>query len=281
MATIPRRETVSSEKPIRVGKSPGARSTPAYRSVVNSSRPVDSPSLIAEFVGGVGEGLHDVASGTVTGAYSVLTTNPITTVQNIGIGVARTIDAVLVADATPMRIHISRAADAAANASAHDWGRATGLVAGNVVVAAAPGAVISKVSALRAASAIASETLYKPPVIHWVKENLNSTKAWKAYNDAATGAQAGLAPALARTMADGSVRLVKFDGVFEHYVVDRKWAIRDMPHARAQVLRQADVLAQHDIVGLWEVPTPIQRVKAFKPLKKMNVTNIGVKVMKP
>ena len=213
--------------------------------------------------------------------YSVLTTNPITTVQNVGIAVARTIDAALVADATPMTVHIARAANAVTNASARDWGRATGLVAGNVVVAAVPGAVISKVSALRSASAIASEAVYKPLKVHWVKENSNSVAPWKAYNDAATGAQVGYAPALARTMADGSIRLVKFDGVFEHYVIDRKWSIRDMPRARAQVSRQVDVLAQHNMIGFWEVPTPVQRVKALKLLKKMNVTNIGVRVRKP
>jgi hypothetical protein len=35
------------------------------------------------------------------------------------------------------------------------------------------------------------------------------------------------------------------------------------------------------MIGFWEVPTPVQRVKALKLLKKMNVTNIGVRVRKP
>jgi len=280
-ATMLRRETPSSEKPTRVGETPQSRSTAEPESVAEASRRIDRPNPVAEFAGGVGEGLYRVGAGTVTGVYSVLTTNPITTVQNVGIGVASTIDAALVADATPMTVHIARAANAVTNASARDWGRATGLVAGNVVVAAVPGAVISKVSALRSASAIASEAVYKPLKVHWVKENSNSVAPWKAYNDAATGAQVGYAPALARTMADGSIRLVKFDGVFEHYVIDRKWSIRDMPRARAQVSRQVDVLAQHNMIGFWEVPTPVQRVKALKLLKKMNVTNIGVRVRKP
>ncbi|WP_354279295.1 hypothetical protein [Sphingomonas sp. PvP056] len=279
-AKMPRRETPSSEKPTRVSETPQSRSTAEPESIAAASRRIDPPNPVAEFAEGVGEGLYRVGAGTVTGVYSILTTNPITTVQNVGIAVARTIDAALVADATPTTVHIARAATALTNASVRDWGRSTGLVAGNVVVAAVPGAVISKVSALRSAGAIASETVYKPLKVHWAKEHSNSVAPWKAYNDAATGAQVGYAPAFARTMADGSIRLVKFDGVFEYYVIDRKSSIRNMPRARAQVSRQADVLAQHNMIGFWEVPTPVQRVKALQLLKKRNVTNIGVRVIK-
>ena len=82
-------------------------------------------------------------------------------------------------------------------------------------------------------------------------------------------------------MPDGSKRSVKFDGVQGDYVIDRKWSVRDMPHARAQILRQSEVLAQHRLIGIWEVPTPTQRTKALKLFKKMNVTNIKMKVVKP
>jgi hypothetical protein len=34
-----------------------------------------------------------------------------------------------------------------------------------------------------------------------------------------------------RTIADGSKRPVNFDGVQGNYVIDRKWSVRDMPHA--------------------------------------------------
>jgi hypothetical protein len=82
-------------------------------------------------------------------------------------------------------------------------------------------------------------------------------------------------------MPDGSRRPVKFDGVEGEYVIDRKWAVRNMPNARAQIRRQSEVLAQHRLVGTWEVPTPTQMAKAIKLLKEMNVTNIKVRVVKP
>lgn len=230
---MPRRETPFSAKPTRVGETSRSRSTAELESVAEASLRIDRSNPVAEFAEGVGEGLYRVGAGTVTGVYSVLTTNPITTVQNVGIGVASTIDAVLVADATPVTVHIARAANAVANASARDWGRATGLVAGNVVVAAVPGAVIAKVSALRAVETVASEAIFNPPPIQWVKETSRSTKAWKAYNDAAAGARPGYAPALTRKMADGSTRLVKFDGIYGGHVIDRKWKVTDAPNARA------------------------------------------------
>ena len=84
-----------------------------------------------------------------------------------------------------------------------------------------------------------------------------------------------------RTMADGSKRPVKFDGVQGDYVIDRIWSVRDMPHARAQILRKSKVLSRHRLIGIWAVPAPAQRTKSLKLLKKMNVTNIKVKVVKP
>lgn len=84
-----------------------------------------------------------------------------------------------------------------------------------------------------------------------------------------------------RTMPDGSKRPVKFDGIQGEYVIDRKWGVRDAPRARAQLLRQSQVLAQHRLIGTWEVPTQVQMIKALKLQKKMNVTNIKVRVVKP
>lgn len=124
-------------------------------------------------------------------------------------------------------------------------------------------------------------TTFDPPQIGWVTETTKSQKPWKAYNDAATGAQPGRAPTLMRTMADGSKRPVKFDGIQGDYVIDRKWKVVDAPRARAQLLRQSKVLAEHRLIGTWEVPTPAQKAKALKLFKKMKVTNIHVKVVKP
>lgn len=84
-----------------------------------------------------------------------------------------------------------------------------------------------------------------------------------------------------RTMADGSKRPVKFDGIQGDYVIDRKWKVGDAPRARAQLLRQSQVLAGHRLIGLWEVPTLAQKTKALNFFKKMKVTHIHVKVVTP
>lgn len=106
-------------------------------------------------------------------------------------------------------------------------------------------------------------------------------KPWKSYNDAAPGARAGQAPMLMRTMADGSKRPVKFDGIQGDYMIDRKWSVVNRPRAWAQILRQSEVLGEHRLIGTWEVPTPAQRTTALKLLRQMNITNIHVKVAKP
>jgi hypothetical protein len=190
------------------------------------------------------------------------------------------IDKAIAAEDTPARIQVLRAADAVANASARDIGRATGSAVGNVALAAVPGAALGKVSALRRVRRAASLESYEPLQIGWVKENLGPDKAWTRYNDAATGARPGQAPALMRTMPDGSKRPVKFDGIEGEYLIDRKFKVVNAPRARAQLLRQAEVLAQHRLIGTWEVPTSVQRTKALKLLKQMNVTNIKVRVVK-
>ncbi|MFS0773427.1 hypothetical protein [Sphingomonas sp. 1P08PE] len=74
---------------------------------------------------------------------------------------------------------------------------------------------------------------------------------------------------------------MKFDGIQGDYVIDRKWKVVDEPNARAQLLRQSEVLAEHRLIGTWDVPTPTQKGKALKLLKKMKVTNIKVRVVKP
>jgi hypothetical protein len=256
-------------------------SVPVQPTRIPGSPPASHPNPVAEFVGGVGQGLYDVGEGAVTGVHAALTTNPVTTVRNVGRGIAGMIDTAIAAEDTPARVQVSRAADAVANASARDIGRATGTVAGNITLAAAPGAALSKVSALRRLSMARPRTTFDPPQIGWVKENLGRDSAAKRYNDLATGARPDQAPTLMRTMPDGSNRPVKFDGIQGGYVIDRKLKVVDAPHARAQLLRQSQVLEQHRLIGTWEVPTSAQRIKALKLLKKMSVTNIKVRVVKP
>ncbi|HEX7855169.1 MAG TPA: hypothetical protein VF503_15885 [Sphingobium sp.] len=186
-----------------IPKKPGT--TPQLRSKLPQA---EKPNPAAEFAGGVGEGLYSVAEGTVEAVHSALTTNPVTTVRNAGLGVARTIDNAIAAEDTPARVQISRAADAVANASARDIGRATRSVVGNAALVVVPEAALGKVSALRRLGEAVPHTPYDPPQIGWVKENLGRDTPAKRYNDTATGGRTGQAPTLMRTVSDGSQRPV-------------------------------------------------------------------------
>jgi len=248
---------------------------------VPKSRPSDRPNSVGEFVAGFGDGLYDFAKETATGVYSVLTTNPVTTVRNFGHGIAGAIDTAIAAEDTPARIQVARAAQAIANASPRDLGHATGSIAANAVLAVAPEAALAKASALRRLRSARPRPTYDPPQIGWAKEKLKGDEPWVAYNDAANGARPGQAPTLMRTMPDGSKRPVKFDGIRGDYVIDRKWKVVNAPNARAQVMRQSQVLAEHRLIGVWEVRNNAQKVKALKLLKQMNVVNINVKVVAP
>ncbi|MDF0545634.1 hypothetical protein PX699_25050 [Sphingobium sp. H39-3-25] len=169
----------------------------------------------------------------------------------------------------------------AANASPRKIGRATGSIAFNITLAAAPGAAPGKVSALRRLRGAAPRTPHDRPQIGWAKENLGRDTPAKLYDDFATGARLGQAPTLMRTMPDGSKRPVKFDGIQNEHVIDRKWKVVEAPNARAQLLRQSEVLVQHRLIGTWEVRNAKQKNAALKLFRKMNLTNIRVRIVKP
>jgi hypothetical protein len=236
---------------------------------------------VVEGVIGAGEGVYSAAEGAVSGLYSALTTNPVITARSIGYRLAHTVDDALVAENTPARVQIARASKSVREASARDVGRAAGSVVGNVALAATPARIFSKVSTARRIRAVPPRTTYKPPEIGWANENLKSKELWKIYNDSATGARPGKAPTLMRTLPDGSKRPVKFDGIDGDYLIDRKWTVSTRPRAKAQILRQSQVLAQNRQIAVWEVPTAVQKEKALKLLKQRNVRNIKVRIVKP
>jgi hypothetical protein len=248
-------------------------------------------SRVTNFANGFGDGLHDTGKGAVAGVYALATTIPLTTAQNVGRSLATTIDKAISAEDTPASVQIGRAANAIADASAHDVGYAVGTIAGDAGLAIAPGAVGAKiVRAARGARVVESGLAAEKtaPKAIWVDENngLKRTLA-KDYNDSATGARSnvqtrrGQAPALERTLPDGTVRLVRFDGVDGNSMTERKLRIVRSPKAKDQALRQADVLKQHGLTGIWEVPTETERKQAVKLLGNLGISNIRVRVVKP
>jgi hypothetical protein len=108
---------------------------------------------------GAGTAVYDSGKGAVTGLYSAATTNPVTTVQNVGRGIAATIDGALSAEDTPASVQISRAADAIANASAYDVGYAFGTAGSVAGLAFAPGAVAARLARAGRAGEIVAEAI--------------------------------------------------------------------------------------------------------------------------
>ena len=141
-------------------------------------------------------------------------------------------------------------------------------------------------SSIKALTGIRGATRGTPEII-WIDENAGLKGLAKSYNDSAIGARSnvltksGQAPALERTMPDGTIRVVKFDGVDGNVMIDRKLSIVTTDKAKSQALRQSDVLRQHGLTGQWEVPTQAQHTRASKMLNNLNISNIVVRVVKP
>jgi len=250
-----------------------------------------------DFATGFGEGSYEVIKGTAKGLYSLATTNPVTTISNLETGVAGLIDAAIKAEDTPGYIQFERAKASVTHASAKDWGRAAGTITSNVVLAAGPGAIAAKISTAARASKIETIIVPKgPPKITWVDETptfSGRTKAQaRAYNDSATGARSsvltkkGQAPAIERTMPDGTKRLVKFDGtdfdsIYGHVMIDRKWSIVTRKTLKNQSLRQSQALRENNLIGIWELPTKSKMLRAIRLLDSLGISNIKVRIAKP
>lgn len=265
------------------------------RRIAAAKRHRNSLSEAGEFVTGLGEGIYSAGKDTVTGLYKIAT-DPIGTTYSAGVEVAKAFDAALVAEDTPAYVQYNRAMSAMANASAHDWGYGLGKAGGNLALTMGPGAIVARVSASARAAALEASAIPKgPPKITWVDETPTfrgpHKERAKAYNDSANGARSnvatkkGQAPALERTMPNGEKRLVKFDGtdfdpVYDHVLIDRKHAVVSSIKSRGQILRQAQALSQHNLIGIWEVPTLKELRKANKILKQLKVSNIKVRIVK-
>ena len=116
--------------------------------------------------------------------------------------------------------------------------------------------------------------------IHWVDENVGLKGRIKEYNDSALGARSnpltktGQAPALERTLPDGTTSLVKFDGVDGTIMIDRKTNIAITQKSMEAAMRQSDALRQNGLKGRWEVPNADVKTKAQKLLDKVGIDNI-------
>jgi len=106
------------------------------------------------------------------------------------------------------------------------------------------------------------------------------------YNDSASGArynietQKGQASSIDRIDADGKSKPVRFDGIDENVMIDRKISVVTTQKAKDQALRQSDALKNNGMTGRWEVTTQTQANRAQKMFDELGIKNIEVKVVK-
>ena len=124
-----------------------------------------------------------------------------------------------------------------------------------------------------------------PGQIKWVDENVGMNDAARAYNDGAAGARSNLAteqsmaPAIYRSTPDGVGTIVKFDGVEDGVLIDRKVSVVTTDKAKDQALRQSQALTENGLTARWEVPTQAQANRAEKMFLELDIKNITTKVV--
>jgi hypothetical protein len=114
--------------------------------------------------------------------------------------------------------------------------------------------------------------------IRWVKENANMDPPARAYNNSAPGFRPGLAPALMRKLPGGRIRPVKFDGMENGFLIDRKTGVRRTLKFKQGVRRQSDALTQNGLTGRWHVPDEATAKEARRLLERLGIENIEVEV---
>ena len=124
-----------------------------------------------------------------------------------------------------------------------------------------------------------------PPSVRWVDERAGMSTKARYYNDSVSGAssnpatQKGLAPSLEFTASDGKTKVVRFDGIENSVLIDRKISIVTTDKVRNQALRQSEALTQNNLTARWEVPDQTQFNRAQKMLSDLKISNIKVSIV--
>ena len=121
--------------------------------------------------------------------------------------------------------------------------------------------------------------------ITWVDEGAGMSPRARSYDDGAMGSRSnfetrqGQAPALTRTLDDGSIAQVRFDGVDGNVLIDRKISVVTTSKAQNQALRQSQALTENNLTARWEVPTQAQANRAVRMFERLEINNITVRVV--
>jgi hypothetical protein len=124
-----------------------------------------------------------------------------------------------------------------------------------------------------------------PPVVKWVDENASMSETARKYNDSASGARSnavtkyGQAPAIQLTTDKNKIKFVRFDGVENNILIDRKLSVVTTEKSKSQALRQSEALKQNGLKGRWEVPNKAQALRARKMFDSLDIKNIDIKII--
>lgn len=227
---------------------------------------------------GVIKGVAGSFSGVVRSAKS-LAAHPVTTIVNSNLSLASSIDRFVADEDKPTVERLKNIATKISKKSPEEFGYFLSKNATDFAMYRGAKVLgqISKLAKMRVSLPVRSPT----PKLVWVKENVGGKSIHKLYNDAAPGARPGHAPALMRTLADGTKRPVKFDGIDGKHLIDRKWNLTSRPNSKKQILRQDAVLREHGVHAIYELSTDQKVLTANKILNKLKTTNISTRKAEP
>lgn len=120
--------------------------------------------------------------------------------------------------------------------------------------------------------------------VRWIEDEPAMSDYARKYEHGATGARSkvaskrGQVPALDWVKPGGTTGQVKFDGIDDTVLVDRKVSVTTFESSRDQALRQSEALRQNGYTGRWEVPDLKEKAVAEKMFTDLGITNITVKV---
>ena len=75
------------------------------------------------------------------------------------------------------------------------------------------------------------------------------------------------------------MKSVRFDGLDDYILVDRKRSVTTFPKSQKQAIRQSESLRWNDLIGRWEVPTEAQKKRAVRMFEDLGINNIEVVVV--
>ncbi len=124
------------------------------------------------------------------------------------------------------------------------------------------------------------------PAVRWVDEAATMSPPARSYQAGAEGARSSRAtrlpqaPELSYVAEDGVSRPVRFDGLEDGVLIDRKVSVTTFPKSQSQALRQSQALSANGLRGRWEVPTAAEAIRAKRMFERLGITNIEVRVVK-